>query len=309
MKSLLIRLVGFGAFSTAVWGLIFFACSQSFNLEYRLIGQETNWGYTNLRSSEWAAKSDHVEDVLFFGSSTCYSGITPQALEAYGLHGFNFCSSSQNMGNSLYLLEAALEDASPELLVLDVYPKIWGAHQVGFESTKDWMTNSNLRGSHWSRAYRTMAWESRDLFTVVQTAYYDAIRPFRKAGSNTYLGEDNNGVYRGLGWVERTFHPIDSIECETERVEMTAYECGAMASIRSLCEARGIQLILLNPPQLCEEEFDTPACFVGSHYIDGNRWPGAKTPPNYYDDHHLVGDGARDYSAWLAREIAEYARP
>jgi hypothetical protein len=288
-----------------VWGLIFFACSQSFNLEYRLIGQETNWGYTNQRSGEWAAKSDHTEDVLFFGSSTCYSGIDPHALEAFGLRGFNFCSSSQNVGNSLHLIEAALEEAAPELLVLDVYPKIWGAHQGGFESTKDWMTNSNLRGGNWSSAYRAMAWESRDLFTLVQTVYYDAIRPFRKAGSNPHLGEDENGVYRGLGWVERTFPTIDSIECETERVEMTSYECGAVESIRSLCEARGIQLILLNPPQLCEEEFDTLACFEELTYIDGNRWPGAKTPPNYYDDHHLVGAGAHDYSAWLARELAD----
>ena len=68
---------------------------------------------------------------------------------------------------------------------------------------------------------------------------------------------------------------------------------------------------LLNPPQLCEEEFDQPECFEGLTYIDGNGWPGAKTPPNYYDDHHLVGAGARDYSDWLAREIAKLhdARP
>jgi hypothetical protein len=150
-----------------------------------------------------------------------------------------------------------------------------------------------------------MAWESKDLFTLIQTIYYDAVRPFRKAGSNPHLGEDKNGIYRGLGWVERTFPSIDSIECETERVEMTAFECGAVESIRAMCEARGIQLILLNPPQLCEEEFETPACFGGLTYIEGNRWPGAKTPTNYYDDHHLVGAGALDYSAWLAREISE----
>lgn len=305
MKTLLIRTVGFGAFTAAVWGLIFLACSQSFSLEYRLISRETNWGYTNQRSSEWANNSDHTEEALFFGSSTCYSGIDPQALAAYGLRGFNFCSSSQNVGNSLHLLAAALEEASPEMVVLDVYPKIWGSHQVRFESTKDWMTNSNLRGSHWSQAYRTMAWKSRDLFTLVQTVYYDAVRPFRKAGSNPYLGEDENGIYRGLGWVERTFPPIDSIECETERVDMSAYECNAVESIRAVCESKGIQLILLNPPQLCEEDFDLPECFKGLTYIDGNHWPGANTPPNYYDDHHLVGAGARNYSEWLAREIDE----
>lgn len=306
MKSLLIRTIGFGVFTAMVWGLLFLACSQSFSLEYRFIGQETNWGCVNQRSSEWAAQSTHAEDVLFFGSSTCYSGIDPHALEAFGLNGFNFCSSSQNVGNSLYLLQAALEEASPASVVLDVYPKVWGIHAARFESTKDWIINSNLRGGRWSNAYRAMAWESKDLFTLAQTVYYDAVRPFRKAGSNPNLKPDKNGLYGGLGWVERTFPAIDSIACETERVEMTAYECGAVESIRTLCEARGVQLILLNPPQLCEEAFDQPQCFEGLTYIDGNNWPSAKTPTNYYDDHHLVGAGARDYSAWLARELAEF---
>ena len=309
MKNLLTRLVGFGVFTAAVWVLIFLACSQSFNLEYRLIGQETNWGYTNQRSSEWASQSDHTEEVLFFGSSTCYSGIDPQALEAHGLRGFNFCSSSQNVGNSLHLLEAALEEASPKLVVLDAYPKVWGNSAARFESTKDWMINSNLRDDHWSQAYRRMAWESQDLFTLVQTCYYDGIRPFRKAGSNPNLKADKNGIYRGHGWVERTFPPIDSIDCKTEHVEMTDYECSAVKSIRAMCEARGAQLILLNPPQLCEKAFDLPSCFEKLTYIDGNRWSGAKTPSNYYDDHHLVGKGARDYSTWLAGEIAELHQP
>ena len=298
-------MVGFGAFTAMVWGLLFLTCSQSFDLEYRLIGQETNWGYVNQRSSEWAAQSAHAEDVLFFGSSTCYSGIDPHALEAFGLSGFNFCSSSQNVGNSLHLFEAALEEASPAFVVLDVYPMMWGANSARFESTKDWITNSNLRGGNWSRTYRSMAWESKDIFTLVQTVYYDAVRPFCKAGSNPGLKPDKNGIYRGLGWVERTFPPIHSIECETERVEMTSYECGAVESIHATCQARGIQLILLNPPQHCEEEFDHPRCFEELTYIDGNRWPGAKTPQNYYDDHHLVGAGARDYSAWLANEIVK----
>ena len=90
---------------------------------------------------------------------------------------------------------------------------------------------------------------------------------------------------------------------------MTDYECSAVKSIRAMCEARGAQLILLNPPQLCEEAFDLPRCFEKLTYIDGNRWSGAKTPSNYYDDHHLVGKGAREYSTWLAGEIAELHQP
>ena len=306
MKTFFLRLLGFGAFTALMWVVTFFACSHSFSLEYHLIGEETNWGYTNLRSNEWVATSDTRTDAIFLGSSTCYSGINPKALEPYGLTGFNFCSSAQNVGNSSYILKAVLDEVSPKFVILDVYPLIWGAKEVRLESTKDWVSNSNLRGNGWSKIYRQMAWESQDLFTLVQTIYYDVIRPNRKAGSNPDLDADVHGTYRGLGWVERTFPPIDSIECETKRVELSAYEANAIKSIRQNCEKKGVELIILNPPQLCEEEFDMPACFAGLSYIDGNQWPGAKTPQNYYDDHHLVGSGARQYSDWLASKILEF---
>jgi hypothetical protein len=70
-----------------------------------------------------------------------------------------------------------------------------------------------------------------------------------------------------------------------------------------LCALRDIQLVLINPPQLCEESFDRPAYFDGLVYIDGNRWSGAKTPQNFYNDPHLVEAGALNYSAWLAEQI------
>ena len=38
-------------------------------------------------------------------------------------------------------------------------------------------------------------------------------------------------------------------------------------------------------------------------WIDGNAWHGAKTPSFYYDDHHLVAEGAASYSRWLAAEL------
>ena len=61
-------------------------------------------------------------DVWFFGSSTCYSGIDPHALQAFGFNGFNFCSSSQAITNSEYILGAATHHHDPAIIALDVYP-------------------------------------------------------------------------------------------------------------------------------------------------------------------------------------------
>ena len=137
-----------GLFSLVLSGvsfLLFIVCSLSYTLEYKFFASETNWGYVNQRSTEWNKNELHEEDVLFFGSSTCYSGIDPSALNAFGLSGFNFCSSSQAIGNSASLIPAASMDVSPECIALDVYPWIWGTTTPALESTKDWIINSNLR--------------------------------------------------------------------------------------------------------------------------------------------------------------------
>ena len=107
-----------GLFALALLGvcfLLFIASSQSYIIESKLVAQETNWGYVNQRSTEWNKNELHEEDVLFFGSSTCYSGIDPSALNAFGLSGFNFCSSSQAIGNSASLIPAASMDVSPAM--------------------------------------------------------------------------------------------------------------------------------------------------------------------------------------------------
>ncbi len=188
-------------------------------------------------------------------------------------------------------------DVSPQCIALDVFPWIWGTTTPALESTKDWIINSNLRTPAWSKAYRTLAHESGDIFTFVTTFYYDFVRRFKAAGSNPHLAEDLKGDYRGLGFVARSYDALDGIECESLTRSMSDAECRYLEEISRHCAQRSIQLILINPPQLCEETFDMPPCFDGLAYIDGNAWPGAKTPRNFYDDHHLVEAGALSYSA------------
>jgi len=77
----------------------------------------------------------------------------------------------------------------------------------------------------------------------------------------------------------------------------------AFQPILNTCERQRIQLILLNPPQLCEEVFEKPEVMEGLPWIEGNDWPLAKVDTLYYDDHHLRGVGAELYSKWLAGEV------
>ncbi len=185
-----------GLFSLVLSGvsfLLFIVCSLSYTLEYKFFASETNWGYVNQRSTEWNKNELHEEDVLFFGSSTCYSGIDPSALNAFGLSGFNFCSSSQAIGNSASLIPAASMDVSPECIALDVYPWIWGTTTPALESTKDWIINSNLRTPAWSKAYRTLALESGDIFHHFHNILLRFRAPIQSGRKQSHLAERSEG--------------------------------------------------------------------------------------------------------------------
>ena len=75
-------------------------------------------------------------------------------------------------------------------------------------------------------------------------------------------------------------------------------------SLGANCEEEGILLLLVNPPQLCEEVFEKPEVMEGLPWMEGNDWPLAKVDTLYYDEHHLRGVGAELYSAWLAEQVA-----
>lgn len=67
---------------------------------------------------------------------------------------------------------------------------------------------------------------------------------------------------------------------------------------------RAQNLLLVNPPQLCEEVFEKPEVMAGLPWIESNDWPLAKVDTLYYNDHHLRGVGAELYSKWLAEQMA-----
>ena len=60
-------------------------------------------------------------DVVFIGSSTVYSGISPVALyEGFGLTSYILASSSQTSWDSYYVLEESLKHFAPKLVVFDI---------------------------------------------------------------------------------------------------------------------------------------------------------------------------------------------
>ena len=116
-------MVRFGVLLLAVWTLGLLASLVNPHVESAFVAKQSDWGHVNKKTLEWR-EADLSPDVMFFGSSTCYSGIDPHALESHGLKGFSFCSNAQGPQHSMVLLEAALKDHVPAMAVLDLYPML-----------------------------------------------------------------------------------------------------------------------------------------------------------------------------------------
>lgn len=305
MKQFLLRISLFFAVMPLGWTVLFALAMLNPGIEIVFIAQETNWGFVNAKTLEWAQMRDATAfKMLAFGSSTCYSGIDPRAFEARGMTLFNFCSSAQSIPHSLPLIEAAFQDQVPEVLLLDVYPANWGMENVSSEPVRDWIVNGNLWDLHWASAYSKLSSVSHSPYAWMTMLYYPLRRMLSPAGERA--PEDPHGLYQGKGFVFRTFDALSQIPAdEAMHVRMSHTISTALEQITALCRARDVELILVNPPQLVEEVFEQPRCTENHAWIDGNDWPGAKVPSNFYDDHHLVGEGAQRYSEWLSLQVAQ----
>lgn len=306
MLSFLTRITLFLAFLTIAWGGLWLVAMNIPIIEARFIAQEKDWGYVNKKTAEWIALREKERmDILFFGSSTCYEGIDPQAFLDLGYNTFNFCSSAQTLEGSDLLLHAALKDQNPDYVVLDIYPRNWDG-ELPVEHALDWVVNGNLWDDHWTKSIREITIKSQSLYALLISFYYPLRRQIEPAGN--HASPDRLGSYRGRGFVFRTNEPLQNIPADSPKsVSLNPAHDASIMRIRRTCEERGIHLFVVNPPQLIEEEFQIPESLLDLTWIEGNQWPGAKVPSNYRDDHHLVGNGAISYSHWLAKQFKAQA--
>ena len=210
MKRFLLRVCLFLTLMPLGWAVLFAMAMMNSGVESWFIAKERNWGFVNAKSLEWSQlRHSHSFDVFAFGSSTCYSGIDPRAFEARDMSLFNFCSSSQSIPHSLPLIEAAFEDQTPDVLLLDVYPAIWDKETVSSEPVRDWIVNGNLWDTHWAKAYGKLTLASHAPFAWMTMLYYPFRRMLSPAGKN--VPEDPNGLYKGQGFVFRTFSALSDL--------------------------------------------------------------------------------------------------
>ena len=282
----------------AIGGLICVGLTAQLHpkLENRVFAKPSSYGHTYLRISDFIETSASNDfDILHLGSSTCYRGIDPAPFATLGHPSFNLCSSSQSFFNSRYLLEWSQQlNSQIRTITVDVYPALWSSS--GTESCRDLTVNHDHTGQS---IFQKMAWATGDPFNAVLAAYFGVKRTFFPL---TGLPEQQDEYKKG-GFTFSKRNPIGALTCDTLTAHLCATQERALCSMKKTCEEQGIQLILINPPQLCEARFEKPPVMQGIPWVEGNNWPLAKVDSLYYDDHHLRGVGAKLYSEWLAHQV------
>lgn len=285
------HIAGFSAFAIFSITLFMGIANQSQLFEKYTFYNESSYGDTYRRMADFEGSAPH--DLWLLGSSTCYRGIDPNYLDKTGKSGFNLCSGMQTIKGSKATLQWALKKhPKPSHIILDIYPDFW--HSKPYEYFLDVATNH--KGDR-DIDFDKFIIQSRSIFIPIVSIYHNIKNRTKHARLDT--------KNRGNGFTYSEAKPFTAPNCKTREVSLSSELEISMQEFRDICSVHNIQLILLNPPQLCEETFERPQVMRNLPWIEGNDWPLSKEDSLYYDDHHLRGVGAELYSNWIADQLNE----
>ncbi|MCM1192201.1 MAG: hypothetical protein NC123_03500 [Butyrivibrio sp.] len=116
--------------TAAVLGFIIIAAVCLHKVYDVLRWKDTTGGY--LSSIDQLYNTDEgLIDLVFVGSSHCYSGIHPELLwEERGIAGFDLAVSAQDRTSAYYQLKELLKTQHPEVVVADIYGICYEKHMV-----------------------------------------------------------------------------------------------------------------------------------------------------------------------------------
>lgn len=269
-------------------------------IDKRLFPRASIQGATNMRLTDFdtAQLTHETPFILSLGSSTNYRGISPAKFSEQGLSLHHLSSPGQRIFHSQFLLNWAIgQQKIPSHILLDVYPALWESTNLTGPTLDHIINNNHLL----DRAFVEMTLLTGDPYSLYLLPFFGLRRHFSPIP--TLPPPAAYGIYNaGFVKVHITAEPY-SEPCVAQKAKLSRRNANAMNQMKYTCQDKGIQLLLVNPPQLCEEVFEKPKVMEGLPWIEGNDWPLAKVDSLYYDDHHLRGVGAELYSEWLAGQV------
>ena len=143
MKRFLLKLSVFTVFSIVgyITFVILFGLYAPVSLKKNLVYTLTD-GYENTYSRLKEIKAVKNVDILVLGSSHAYRGYDPRIFHTENVTLFNLGTSSQTPVQTEFLAERYLEQLNPKMVIVDVYPKLFGSD--GAECMIDLLQNTHI---------------------------------------------------------------------------------------------------------------------------------------------------------------------
>lgn len=298
VRNITLYLLLLAAVYTSFVVIVAYSTNYTRKLESGIYGVNFQWGSTYQRSREfveWAGKNDGPQKALIIGPSTAYRNIEPHILDsATGLNWFNLASSAQTLDNSYTLLKYAVANTKLSYVVLDAYE---GAFGENYESTMDWIINSNLS---FGKKYELFSNATADVKMINQFFYRSVKSAIRH---KDHLNNDpSNGTYAGKGFVcsnDDGALKANSYPAQTYIMQPNS----TIFKIAELCRSNNIKLIVNVAPVLSKRNVmkGWPADYKIINNDELAAQPGAYAM--FSDSHHMTCNGARIYTHYLIAKI------
>lgn len=256
-------------------------------------------------------------DAVFIGDCEVYNNFSPPVLwEEYGINSYIRGSADQYIWQSYYLLEDTLRFETPDVVIFNVLSLQYD------ESQREAYNRMTLDGMEWSSAkvrsiLASMREEERFLDYVFPILRYHSRWSELTPADVKYLFTTRPVTHNGYA-MRVDVRPAENVP---KGKPLADYRFGDNAwkyldMMRSLCEEKGIRLILIKAPSLYpywypqwEEQVEDYAAAYGLTYINFLELAdeiGIDYSTDTYDmGLHMNLSGAEKLSAYLGRFLSE----
>lgn len=258
-------------------------------------------------------------DILFFGSSTVYNAISPVWLyEKYGYASYVRANASQPLWQSYYLLEDALYDCKPGLVMVDMSFMKYGGDFVEEASNRKALDGMRFSKSKYDCIKASM-WEGEQPVTYLFPVFRFHSR-WKELKKEDFLYALKQPDVTYNGFIMQFDIPDEQVIYEKEPRESYDFPEKAweyLDRICDLCRKEEIPLVLMKTPTYVNnwyDEYDSAlteyAGKQGIEYVNFDWYKeemGNNLRTDYVDSgSHLNLVGAEKFTSFLGGFIREY---
>lgn len=184
-------------------------------------------------------------DILFIGASTCYRFFSPQELwNSYGITSYNLGTSEQSLAESYFVLKYALDDQSPQLVVMDISTMITHPLPLSDARTHAILDNLNIN-KVWIEACTELVPKNKRIeFYVPMLSYHERWKEVKQKDFEPILSDSKGTAYN---YAIEAFEDIQLVDA-TYVQEIKNESLKWIYEIYNLCKEKGAKLLFtINP--------------------------------------------------------------